>query len=1665
MEADRKKKGLRKGTALLCALSVLISGCFSGYGLFSHAAGETYDYYVRVSASGDDMTAEVNSDKAFCDIQLAYDALLCRWAAGGGDRQAELGIILDTDITVESAFMMGIGERYGRAHDGTDTDAQTGQYQRLEVDTKKLSDITYNDYTLTLDGQGHTISPDPDSMWSTFSPYAITNDRYRSSVMMAANGGSITLKNVVFDGQEKDVTGVFLYNNTYHENTGVKELNVTGCTFRDFCPQQSTQYGGGLGTATFGSSHGVACEISVEGCLFENNHSNTGAVTYGGALYAGRDVRCVVRDSSFTGNSANTGGAAAVYSGLLDIDGSCTFSGNEASQRGGTIHDAGTVILKDMDSSSFKGGHCGQFGGAVTVASNPDFTGRLVLDHCSIQGFTAGNAGGGIYVYSGSEVYLYGGSGVTGNFNQENINNEQVSYASNIHAASSSAKLYAGGVTGQTGISTSNPAERKVLVYSAGEEAVSELNEEIRRLGGTQSYGTCSMDESFSEEDFGRITYDSEVYRLVQDREMPDNMWLEISAGSYIFWDLNIPGIASPEAVQGTAGGTEEAPEVSAELTSQNMVYQFKGWYTEAAGGEKITSGVYPQNGVQVYYAQWELKENSVSPPETESSYFTVFFDRNYDGGGITGELVGDTVLTVTVTRADGTEQILEYHLMPLGFSFPDDPVREGYDFEGWSLTSDNSSGVVETAYRPSESVTLFAVWKARRHTLTWNAGEEAVRTTQQDYGSAVEVPEAPEREGYEFAGWFLDEECTVALTGGERVYEDTVYYAKWSAGSCLISWDAGYTGGAVTAVRQDYGEALLIQQKPERSGYEFAGWYTGRDGSGIRAENYGTVKENVTFYACWSHGTTDYDVEIRWDDFSDNDGMRPENITVVLLRNGVETGEVCTLTEADASAEDSNIWEYTFEDLPLSDDVSSRYVYSAAVKGSISDEYEYDADFSSAAYAGYIHMTHSLVLTDLPVYIAWNDDRDNDGYRPSSVRVKLTADGETAAEADFFYREGRYQPAEVSLAGEGETWQYLFRGFQKYRQNGTQKGQEIQYGIIVEEITRGDLDVYDIEYSGCTAILSHGTDMLSKAVTVEWDDSNNQDNRRPANIVVQLYADKAAVANRYVTLSDANGWTYIWNGLPKYTDEGTLIHYEAGVVSTLTDYTASCAGMVVRLTYVPENTSISAGITWADEENADGIRPDYLLAELIADGEPTGDIQTISAEGNWSVTWKNYPYYAGGKRIEYTFRIEEPEGYQVSYYGKYDSSGLSAVLTREKVRRDITVTVVWKDGSGPDRMNPDSLTLQLYDDARKEGEYVYRGDFTKEAEYEVQGSLVWTFRFCDLPVLSQDDPDREVKYLYYIEQEEMKKLEKAGFTADYNGYETDSNVYSGNDETCFLYLSEDGETAVQENGDAGEDKENISQGSGPGGGSAQKPADQDEQKDAEKTGDEESGQNTQIASEKEQSSADLSEWFDTETKDAYMHGYPDGSFRADGLMTRAEAAQMFFNLLKDHGSSVSVRFRDVSEDCWYADAAGRLAELGIINGYPDGTFCGGRTITRAEFAAMAARFAGAESAENVSCSYSDVLKGGWASKAIASATAYGWLQGYPDGTFRPEDDITRAEVCTAVNRMLGRSAGTAPVRENSEEMSSFYDLSETHWAYFEIAEAVCAYNFSDTGR
>ena len=189
----------------------------------------------------------------------------------------------------------------------------------------------------------------------------------------------------------------------------------------------------------------------------------------------------------------------------------------------------------------------------------------------------------------------------------------------------------------------------------------------------------------------------------------------------------------------------------------------------------------------------------------------------------------------------------------------------------------------------------------------------------------------------------------------------------------------------------------------------------------------------------------------------------------------------------------------------------------------------------------------------------------------------------------------------------------------------------------------------------------------------------------------------------------------------------------------------------------------------------------------------------------------------------------------------------------------------------------------------------------------------------------------------------------------------------------------------------------------------------------------------------------------------AYMNGKGDGKFMPDANMTRAEVAQMLYNLMVDQtiDSNNSV-FSDVYSDAWYSTAVVTLASKGIIKGYADGTFRPNATITRAEFVTMLARFG---TLSTGAMKFSDVPTSHWAYDYILSASVKGWTNGYTDGTFRPAQNITRAEAARMTNVMLGRSADQAYVDAHME-MNRFSDVKTSHWAFYEIMEATVGHDY-----
>ena len=197
----------------------------------------------------------------------------------------------------------------------------------------------------------------------------------------------------------------------------------------------------------------------------------------------------------------------------------------------------------------------------------------------------------------------------------------------------------------------------------------------------------------------------------------------------------------------------------------------------------------------------------------------------------------------------------------------------------------------------------------------------------------------------------------------------------------------------------------------------------------------------------------------------------------------------------------------------------------------------------------------------------------------------------------------------------------------------------------------------------------------------------------------------------------------------------------------------------------------------------------------------------------------------------------------------------------------------------------------------------------------------------------------------------------------------------------------------------------------------------------------------------------------------AYIVGYPNGNVEPNGNITRAEVATIFFRLLTEKvrtaNSTQSNSLSDVTRGQWFNHAVSTLSSMGIVKGHNDGTFAPNAPITRAEFAAIAARFD--DKNADTSSKFTDIASH-WAKNEIGIAANKGWINGYPDGTFRPNQYITRAEAMTLVNRVLNR------LPENSSDlldsMIKWPDNSDASaWYYLAVQEATNSHSYSDKSK
>ncbi|HHU52466.1 MAG TPA: Cna B-type domain-containing protein [Clostridiaceae bacterium] len=390
-------------------------------------------------------------------------------------------------------------------------------------------------------------------------------------------------------------------------------------------------------------------------------------------------------------------------------------------------------------------------------------------------------------------------------------------------------------------------------------------------------------------------------------------------------------------------------------------------------------------------------------------------------------------------------------------------------------------------------------------------------------------------------------------------------------------------------------------------------------DPSGAEYE-YSVKERKVPGYICKVTGdvtngftlTNSLEVEISgektWNDENNQDGKRPESITIRLW-NGTEEIDSRTVTEADG-------WAWSFTGL-LKYDIAGELINYTITEDEIKG---YTGEIS-----GYdVTNTYIPSKTSVNVVKAWDDSDNQDGIRPESVTIKLLADN--------------IATGDVLVLNETNDWTGVFSNLDEYK-----AGQKIVYTIEEAETGNDYISVITGDAAeGFVVTNSRTPETIDISGTKTWDDADNQDGKRPESITIRLLQNGDEFDLRTVTATE--NWSWSFTDLPKY-EAGQEIIYTI-TEDTVKDYTPAINKYDVTNTYTPGKTSIQVTKAWDDNNNQDDIRPDSVTIKLFADGDDTGRVLILTEKENWTGIFSNLDEYKAGEKIVYTVAEEKVEGY-----------------------------------------------------------------------------------------------------------------------------------------------------------------------------------------------------------------------------------------------------------------------------------------------------------------------------------------------------------------------------------------------------------------------------------
>ena len=364
---------------------------------------------------------------------------------------------------------------------------------------------------------------------------------------------------------------------------------------------------------------------------------------------------------------------------------------------------------------------------------------------------------------------------------------------------------------------------------------------------------------------------------------------------------------------------------------------------------------------------------------------------------------------------------------------------------------------------------------------------------------------------------------------------------------------------------------------------------------------------------------------------------------------------------------------------------------------------------------------------TEVRVNKIWKDADNQDGKRPSSITVKLLADGQ--------------ETNQTLVLNVANNWAGSFTNL-----DTDKGGASIKYTVVEEPVTGYTSEVTGDATSGFIITNTYTPETVDVTVTKNWKDNNDQDGKRPSSITVNLLADGTKVDSREIQAAADGTWTAKFEKLAKYKD-GKEIKY-AVTEESVVGYKSSIDNFTITNSHDPEKINISGTKVWNDNNDQDGKRPTKITVQVLKGEQVVAEVE-VSAETDWKFEFKDLPKYEKGKEITYKLKEVSVEHYTTEVTGKDGKYTITNTHTPAKI--NVKGQKIWDDANNKDGIRPDSIVVKLLANGVETGKTA-----------TVSAASGWTYEFTDLD--RYQDGGKEI--VYTIKEAYVPK----GYTSEVNG-------------------------------------------------------------------------------------------------------------------------------------------------------------------------------------------------------------------------------------------------------------------------------------------------------